>query len=342
MTDLDSGREAFRAGDHGRALDLLLPLARGGGAAAQCLAGRTYLDDLYDNPCRSVSEGLYWLEQAADRGDFRAAYELGGHFKYGQHDLRTDRGKTAGFFERARTLAEPAAEAGSAEGQFVLGSMFWRGNGVRKNARRGLHWLRLAAEQGDLEHQVTLGQELWWAPDSLGSLEEALDWTIKAAEQGHAGAQYHLGASYAVGDDIGMDYRKAAKWYRRAGKQGSSEAIYNLATMNLDGEGMAVDPVKGMELLDRAAHMDFTDAMYLLGAIHARGLHGQPTDPLTGAHYYLRAFRAGSDSAVHNLAADIIDGRISPEEVCVALLHFAGESGVIQADEMLAALRQTD
>lgn len=340
MTDLEIGREAFRAGDHVRALDQLLPLARAGDAVAQCLAGRTYLDELHDNPCRSVSEGIFWLEQAADRGDFRAAYELGAHFKYGLHDLRKDKGKAARFLERARALAEPASEAGSAEGQFVLGLMYWHGNGVRRNAKRGLHWLRLAAEQGDVEHQVTLGQELWWRSGSVGSLDEALHWAIKAAEQGHAGAQYHLGASYAVGDEIAMDYRKAAKWYRRAGNQGDSGAIYNLGTMYLDGEGMKPDPDKGVELLDQAADMGFTDAMYLLGVIHARGMSGQSVDPVTGAFYFLRAFRAGSDSAPCNLAAEIIDGGISPEQVCVALLHFAGEAGVIQLEEMLAALKR--
>lgn len=342
MTDLDSGREAYRAGNHARALNLLLPLARAGDPEAQSLVGRTYLDDQYDNPCRSVSEGLYWLEQAEDRDGIRAAYELGMQFKYGHHDLRRDRARAAESFERARALAEPAAEAGSAEGQFVLGSMFWHGNGVRRNARRGLHWLRLAAEQGDIEHQVTLGEELWWRSDTIGSLEEALDWTIKAAEQGHAGAQYHLGASYAVGDEIGMDYRKAAKWYRRAGKQGSAEAIYNLGTMYLDGEGMKPVPAKGLELLDRAADLDFADAMTLLGTIHARGMSGQPADPITAARYYLRAFRAGSDSAPRDLAAEIIDGRISPEQVCVALLQFADEVGVVQAEEMLAALKRRD
>ena len=249
MTDLQAGRAALRDGDTVRALDLLLPLARAGDAVAQRWAGLAYLDSMSDNPCRSVSEGLHWLRAAAEQDDAPAAYELGSLCKHGDVDLPSDRKSAPGWFKKAHALSEPKADAGSAEHQFVLGCMYWSGNGVRKNAKRGLHWLRLAAEQGDIEHQSFLGSALWFAPDATRDMDEAVLWTTKVAEQGHVGAQYHLAASYASGDEVAQDHHKALEWYRRAAKGGNAEAAYNLGWMHLLGEGLPADPAAGIRCL---------------------------------------------------------------------------------------------
>ena len=112
---LDSGVAAYRDGDNPRALDLLLPIARAGDAVAQRYAGLTYLDYMTDNPCRSVSEAVHWLQAAADQDDAAAAYELGRVYKHGDDGQRVDRPKAAALFGQALLLSEAAAEAGSAE-----------------------------------------------------------------------------------------------------------------------------------------------------------------------------------------------------------------------------------
>lgn len=342
MTELEAGRAAFHAGDRMRALDLLLPLSRAGNAVAQRWAGLAYLDSVTDNPGRSVSEGLHWLRAAAEQDDARAAYALGRLYKHGDVGLKSDRSKAPALFDKALSLCETEAEAGSAEHQFVLGRMYWCGDGVRKNARRGLRWLRLAAEQGDVEHQSYLGSALWFAPEGVSDLEEAVRWTTKAAEQGHVGAQYQLAASYAVGDEIGQDLRKAVRWYRLAAKGGHAEAAHNLGWMYLLGEGVRADPEAGLGYLEQAADWGYAESAGLLGDIHTRGLLGLPADPTVGAGWLVVAIRNGDRSALHTLAASLFDGRISGEELGAALLLLAADGDSDQADEMLQAILSAD
>lgn len=337
MTTLDAGRAAYRAGDYRHALDVLLPLTRKGVVEAQRYAGLAHIAD--ENPGRSVAEAVHWLGQAADGRDAPAAYELGRILKHGDDGLKSDKSEATRYFQAALDLSEPEADAGSAEHQFVLGLMYWNGDGVRRNAKRGLRWMRLAAEQGDPDHQAMLANALWWAPDSIAGMDEAVAWTTRVAEKGHVGAQYHLAANYAVGDDIEQDFRKAAKWYRRAAKQGHAEAIYNLGCMHLDGEGMPRDVAKGIALLDRAADLGFTDAMGVLGLIHSRGLRDQPVDADLAARHFLRAIRSGSVRAPRDLAIEILEGYIPEEAVTAALLQLASDDGVVQAEDMLATRR---
>ncbi len=340
MNSLDAGRAAYRAGDYRLALDILLPLAREGQAEAQRYAGLAHIAD--ENPGRSVSEAVHWLGQAADQRDAPAAYELGRILKHGDDGLKPDRSGAARYLRTALDSSEPEAETGSAEHQFVLGLLYWNGDGVRRNAKRGLRWMRLAAEQGDPDHQAMLANLLWWAPDTVADMEEAVAWTTRVAEQGHAGAQYHLAANYAVGDDIEQDFRKAAKWYRRAAKQGNAEAIYNLGCMHLDGDGMPPDAEKGMALLDRAADLGLTDAMGVLGLIHARGLQDRPADAELAAGYFLRAIRSGSARAPRDLAAEMLEGHISEGAVVAALLQLAGDDDVDGADDLPGRLQQPE
>ena len=321
-TDIDRAITALRAGAQGFALDILLPLARNGDPLAMRQTGLAYIDDQAGH--RSVTEAAFWLGEAAARDDAPAAYELGRLFKYGDDGLRPDRARAAELFSTALELAQAPADSGSAEHQWLLGSAHWHGHGVRRNRKRGLHWMRLAAEQGDVDYQAMLGSALWFAPELTGDMDEAIHWTSQAAEQGHGGAQYHLAAHYAQGEEVPQDFRKAAKWYRRAARQGDAEATYNLACMYLDGEGMPPDVPKGMDLLHRAAGLGFTDAMLLLGMVRSRGLRGEVADPEKAALHFLQAIQAGCVRAHHELANEIGEGRISLGQLETALPHLTG------------------
>jgi TPR repeat protein len=49
---------------------------------------------------------------------------------------------------QAYRLAKEAAEQGDQTGQFVLGVMFFPGNGVPQNAEESLKWMQASARQG--------------------------------------------------------------------------------------------------------------------------------------------------------------------------------------------------
>ena len=51
-----------------------------------------------------------------------------------------------------------ATEFGDTNAQYNLGRMYFDGDGVQRDARRGAQWLRLAADKNHMEAQAILGQ----------------------------------------------------------------------------------------------------------------------------------------------------------------------------------------
>ncbi len=99
-------------------------------------------------------------------------------------------------YELAHELWLPRAQAGNAEAQNAIGTLYYLGLGVRR-------------------HYKT-----------------AFEWFDKAAHQGHPGAQRNLGMMYQDGRGTEQDYVKAYSWFYAANKQGNKGAdayIDNLA-----------------------------------------------------------------------------------------------------------------
>lgn len=93
--------------------------------------------------------------------------------------------------DHAAAMAElrPLAQAGSAEAQYLLGTMYDQALGVARDPTRALEWYHKAARQR-------------WSP-----------------------AQYMLGLIYAVGQQgVPQDYVQAHMWFAVAAAQGVVEA----------------------------------------------------------------------------------------------------------------------
>lgn len=95
---------------------------------------------------------------------------------------------------------EPLAIQGNANAQFMLGSMYYTGQGIAQDYMEAAKWLRLAADHG------------------------------------HADAQYTLGAMYTFGQGVTQDKNEASKWYRLAADQGNSDAQSELARLKAEEE----------------------------------------------------------------------------------------------------------
>jgi len=80
----------------------------------------------------------------------------------------------------SKTLRKQA-EAGDANAQFNIGSMYENGSGVKQDYAEAAKWYRKAAERGD------------------------------------ARAQYNLGFMYLNGTGVPQDYAEAEKWYKSRG-----------------------------------------------------------------------------------------------------------------------------
>ena len=98
--------------------------------------------------------------------------------------------------------------------------------------------LKLQAEQGDEFAQYLLGRMYYLGEGVPESAVEAVKWFRKAADQDIVNAQYSLGGMYADGQGVPENDAEAVKWYRKAAGNGFLDAQYNLALMYYDGDGV--------------------------------------------------------------------------------------------------------
>src|SRR5439155_23157654 len=157
-----------------------------------------------------------------------------------------------------------AAAAGDSEGQFRLGLLYARGEGVVGNLGDATMWFRRAAEQGHCEAQYQLslthlhgGQADGGAPgwyDHASAVDkdiadrnrelmfpngiavptdhpEALRWLRLAAEQGHAPAQAALALMFARGLGCEVGYVEARRWYAAADDIGNPGGVIGLGVI---------------------------------------------------------------------------------------------------------------
>ena len=80
-------------------------------------------------------------------------------------------------------------------------------------------WFRTAAEQGSADAQYNLGVMYYKGRGVARDYVEAAKWLRTAAEQGSATAQSNLGVMYANGDGVPEDYVQAHMWFSLSAAQ---------------------------------------------------------------------------------------------------------------------------
>src|SRR5262249_46307210 len=99
------------------------------------------------------------------------------------------------------------------------------GQGMRRNARRAVHFYRQAALRGDLQAQANLAVMLLEGDGIKKDTAAGLRWLKRAARRGDPKAQYSLGYAYAHGEDgVRKNDTHAQKWLSKAAKAGDAKA----------------------------------------------------------------------------------------------------------------------
>lgn len=126
----------------------------------------------------------------------------------------------AGKHAEALQILTPLANQGDPEAQRVIGEMYYTGNGVRKDAATGFHWIKRAADAGEKIAQYNLGYIAENGGIEALPKDAAITWYTKSAMQGYVPAQVRLGDLYAAGNNRAL----AFQWYERAGFAGNQYA----------------------------------------------------------------------------------------------------------------------
>lgn len=122
----------------------------------------------------------------------------------------------AGKHLLAMQLAQPAAERGDGTAMLVLGTLYFRGEGVRQDYAAALKWWRASAELGNSRAQNNIGVIF---RDGLGierNYDEAIKWFEKAAANGDAYAYWNLGLMHENGQRFSVDIGKALELYKKS------------------------------------------------------------------------------------------------------------------------------
>ncbi len=281
------------------------------------------------------AEAVRLLKKSAKAGSPRAAWALSRRFWTGQ-GVDVDPAE-------ARRLLEAAAKHGAVpEAAFDLGVRLVAGDGMPKDARRGiglvgdaaehlpearrllLDWVQsakgfeparipfgalvAAAEGGEPKAAFDLAERYLTAHPRAIDQGEAERWLRVAADRGFATAQFRLStflahSRWVKGEEIPANPDEAAAWLRRAADGGHAEALRALAEKAIGAQREGGDLTQALRWLERAAAQGDREARRQLGDIYAAGRYAVPAfDRDAAKRWYLAAAEAGDASALLAIA----------------------------------------
>ncbi len=254
------------------ALKWYLKAAEQGSVFAEDSLGQMYLDG--EGVTKDPAVALQWYHKAAAQGDEFAPYCLGQIYRDGDgvrknrveaekwYHMASDRGYSSAKTALQSLPSPPAdllrrAQAGDAEAQRNLGSMYQSGNGVEKDNDQAVQWYRKAAEQGDIISIDMLWSIYWTGNGVAKDGAQAVYWSTKGAQMGDEISADCLGMIYENGGNgVFMNKAEAAKWYLLAAERGSLAAESRLGQMYVNGDGVPKDEIEGLARLYIAASVD--------------------------------------------------------------------------------------
>jgi TPR repeat protein len=230
----DDAYGAFQRGLYLTAMNLALPKAQLGDAAAQTLVA-----ELFDSGLgvrRSKSNAAFWYEQAATAGDPNAQFKYALMLMEGTQ-IKRDR-------KLADAMMRKAAEGGNPEAQFNIAQMKVAAVAGEKGLMAALPYYEGAAEQGVPDAQYALAQIYNTMDLPKEKRDLARYWLERAADSRYDTALYDMGVWYINGIGGDRDYDLGFMWMRRAAERGHIVAMNKLAYLYINAIGTRPDPIE--------------------------------------------------------------------------------------------------
>ena len=227
------GRDAYLAGDHQAALDILTPLAEAGDPVAQNVLGAIYEDGIAVD--RDLAATRAWWEKSAAQGYDKAIYNLGWLLQNQADGYPNDP-------EAALPWIEKAMEIGYPHGFSLRAELHEAGRGGPVDEAAAAEAWETAAEMGVTDAMNHIGKMYINGQGVPEDMASALYWFHEAAWAGDAVGLSNLGAMYENGYGVGQDTIAAMMLYEGAARRGSARAAVNLGVLLADWETGFSDP----------------------------------------------------------------------------------------------------
>jgi TPR repeat protein len=191
LTPADAFRratEALKSGERKNALTSLQYAADHGHSVALWQLGRMYAEG--DGVVRNDQQAFEYFRKFADRhaddhpAAARSRFVANAFVALGQYYLDgIPNSPVKADAERARRMFYHAASYfGDPEAQYQLALLYVDGNGMRRDAKRGVPWLVLAANKGHYKSQAVLGRILFRGEHGARQPASGLMWLTVACD----------------------------------------------------------------------------------------------------------------------------------------------------------------
>lgn len=244
-----------------------------------------------------------------------------------------------GYYITALNLATPLAIAGDAAAQTLIGEIYSRGLGVRRDLATAIEWYEKAAEQKVPEALFQLAMLLYDGGEEFGDRPRAAKLIEAAAEAGHALAQFNLAQMLFARDQTPQGMTRAVGYYEKAAKAGLADAQYAMAEIHRQGfAGRSADAAEARRWLALAAAQNHDTAQIVLGAMLVEG-EGGARDEKAGFSWLMRAAVAGNPAAQTRVAKLYRAGiGVEPDRVTACAWYLrarrAGLSDPVMEDQL--------
>ncbi|WP_414040059.1 tetratricopeptide repeat protein [Acidithiobacillus sp. M4-SHS-6] len=277
------------------------------------------------------STALTNLTEAAQHGNRSAENWLGVYY-----GLKRQYQAAVPWTRKAALQGDPLAE-------FVMGNIYYYGNGVPKNVSKSVYWYRLAVDQGFQKAEPMLqkaqaklrmtslttpatpipGKPLTPAvaghpnsqrPRNPGQKTVTATATPKSMATPRAqalspAAENHLGYAYYSGQGKTQNYQKAFYWFRKAARQGNASAENNLGVAYNHGQGVAQNNAKALYWYRKAAQQGNPSGETNLGVAYYEG-SGVKSNTPQALHWWKMAAAQGDHRAQSYL--DVVQSASPP------------------------------
>jgi eukaryotic-like serine/threonine-protein kinase len=132
-------------------------------------------------------------------------------------------------YTSAREIAEPCAKDGNPDCQFIMGRLV-----EAKDPGAAADWYGKAADAGLAKARNNLGSLYYSGQGVPKDARKAAEWFSKAAYQNNADAQYNLAYLYESGDGVPKNLDEAKKWYTEVAEKAADKKLAADAQEALD------------------------------------------------------------------------------------------------------------
>ena len=145
-------------------------------------------------------------------------------------------------FKQAAVWYQKAADLGHHYSLCRLGALYISGQGVEKNASKGLELCEQSALRGSVPAMLWLGN-LYLNEDEVQNYDLALHWFSTAVSYNSIKAQFQLGVILRDGLGVEKNSLVAREWFEKAASKGYEPAYFETATLYFNAP---VNPETGL------------------------------------------------------------------------------------------------